>query len=178
MSSPRALSSPPESLIVLGEEHVERALAASRTSERKRIILPFHKSDDALLHRMFNAMQPGTYVQPHRHLHTQKSEIFLVLRGALDFLVFDDVGSIRSAVHLRAGGSEFGIDLAPGDFHSFLVRERDTLVYEVKQGPYTAADDKDFASWAPAEGDAGVADYVRELEQALRGCGLRDYPGE
>jgi len=168
VSSPRALPAPSESVIVLSTAHVEQALAASRVSCRKRVILPFHKQPDELLHRMFNALQPGSYVQPHRHLRTRKSETFIVLRGALDFVVFDEHGAIALARRLTAGGPEFGIDLAPGAYHSFLVREPDTLVFEVKQGPYIASDDKDFAPWAPAEGDDGVAAYVAELECALR----------
>ncbi|HEY6879239.1 MAG TPA: WbuC family cupin fold metalloprotein, partial [Polyangiales bacterium] len=152
MSSPRALPVSPEPIVLLTEALVQRALEVSRASDRKRVIQPFHKGHDDNPHRMFNAMQPATYVRPHRHLSVPKSEVFLILRGALDFLVFDDEGTITFARTLRAGGDEFGIDIGPGMFHGILVREPDTLVYEVKPGPYAAHDDKDFAPWAPAEG--------------------------
>jgi cupin fold WbuC family metalloprotein len=156
----------------MSEDQLQALLAASRASVRKRLILPFHKRADELLHRMFNALQPGTYVQPHRHLSPPKVEAFVVLRGMLDFVVFHDDGEIQLAQRLAAQGRSFGIDLAPGCFHSFVVREPDTLVYEVKQGPYSAADDKDFATWAPAEGAPGVADYQRKLDEALSLHGL------
>ena len=167
MPTPRALPPPSEDVVVLSQTLAEQALAASRESERRRVVLPFHKHLDERLHRMFNALQPDTYVRPHRHLSSQKHEVFLVLRGALDFLVFDDAGAFTLVERLEAGGERFGIDLAPGAFHSFLVRAPDTLVYEVKEGPYSAHDDKDFASWAPAEGSLEVADYVARLEQRL-----------
>jgi cupin fold WbuC family metalloprotein len=167
MSAPRALPASQEPIVLLTESLVQRALEVSRASDRKRVIVPFHKSDDDNPHRMFNAMQPGTYVRPHRHLVVPKSEVFLVLRGALDFLVFDDDGALEFARTLRAGSEDFGVDLAPGRFHGILVREPDTLVYEVKPGPYAASNDKDFAAWAPAEGEPGVPAYVASLERAL-----------
>jgi cupin fold WbuC family metalloprotein len=166
-NSPRALLPPDEPVVLLTNELVERTLAASRTSPRKRMLMPFHKSHDERLHRMFNAVQPGTYVRPHRHLATDKHEVFLLLRGAVDFLVFDDDGSIRLARRLVAGSDEFGIDLAPDVFHSLIVRAPDTLFYEVKEGPYRPSDDKDFAPWAPPEEAPEVAEYVAHLEREL-----------
>ena len=66
-----------------------------------------------------------------------------------------------------AGSATFGIDLPAGAFHSVLVRAFDTVIYEVKPGPYTAMDDKDFASWAPAEGTPEVAAYLTLLDHAV-----------
>jgi cupin fold WbuC family metalloprotein len=166
--SSRALPAPSGDVVVLDTELAEQALAAARASERGRMILPFHKNHDESLHRMFNAMQPGTYVQPHRHASSGKCEAFVMLRGALDFLVFEDDGRIALARTLSAGGAEFGIDVAPTRFHSFLVRAPDTLVYELKNGPYTAMDDKDFAPWAPRESEPeACAAYMTALEQEL-----------
>jgi len=167
MSAPRALKAPAEAVVVLSDELLERTLDASRQSDRRRMILPFHKSAEESPHRMFNAMQPGTYVRPHRHLDPPKSEVFLLLRGALDFIVFDEHGAITFARRLEAGTPEFGIDIAPRLFHGIVVRAPDTLIYEVKPGPYTAASDKDFAPWAPVENSDGVAAYVRDLDAAL-----------
>ena len=167
MTAIRALPAPKEPIVVLTQDHAEHALAASRESARGRMILPFHKSHEAKLHRMFNALQPGTYVQPHRHLRAPKSEVFVALRGRADCLIFDDDGDIVLAPQIEAGGPSFGIDIAPGYSHSFIVRARDTLLYEVKEGPYTNIDDKDFAPWAPPEGSPEVPRYVAELEDAL-----------
>ncbi len=153
--------------MLLTEALVQRAFEVSRESDRKRVIVPFHKNHDDNPHRMFNAMQPGTYVRPHRHLEVPKSEVFLVLRGALDFVVFEDNGVIQFARTLRAGSEDFGVDIVPGLFHGIVIREPDTLVYEVKPGPYAPSNDKDFASWSPAEGSPAVPAYIASLEQAL-----------
>jgi cupin fold WbuC family metalloprotein len=168
MAAPRALPAPSEPVVVLCTALVDEAKRVSRESERRRVILPFHKGPEDNLHRMFNAMQPGTYAQPHRHLTVPKSEVFLLLSGALDFLVFDDEGGIELAVRLAARTDQFGIDLPPGKYHGIVVREPDTLIYEVKPGPYAALDDKDFAPWAPREGTPEVAAYLTRLEAALK----------
>jgi cupin fold WbuC family metalloprotein len=167
MSAPRALPAPLGPVVLLGQALVDELLVGARASERRRMILPLHKRSDELLHRMFNALQPGTYVRPHRHQSTSKHESFVVLSGALDFIVFDEVGAVSSAHRLTAGGAVFGIDIAPSVFHSFLVRCADTLVFEVKEGPYVQQDDKDFAAWAPAEDSADVASYMLVLERAI-----------
>ena len=59
----------------------------SRNAQRKRAHHTFHKSDDDTLQRMLNAMQPGTYLQPHKHENPDKREVFLVLTGK--FLVVE-----------------------------------------------------------------------------------------
>jgi cupin fold WbuC family metalloprotein len=167
MNARTALSAPSGDVVTVSKELIQQALVASRESPRKRIILPFHKSSDALLHRMLNAMQPGTYVQPHRHVDPPKEELFLVLRGAIDLIVFDAEGEISHVITLKAASDSFGADLAAGRYHTFLVREADTVIYEVKLGPYTATTAKDFAPWAPPENTAGVGGYVAQIEQRI-----------
>jgi len=162
-----ALDPPSGAVVCVSNAHLDQALEAARASARKRMILPFHKSHEDPLHRMLNAMQPGTYVQPHRHLSVPKAEVFLVLRGAIDFIVLNEAGNIEHALALRAGTPEFGVDLAPGLFHTFLVREPDTVLYEIKCGPYTGLNDKDFAPFAPPEGSPNVPVYVASLERTL-----------
>jgi hypothetical protein len=40
---------------------------------------------------------------------------------------------------------------------------------EVKEGPYDPATAVEFAAWAPAEGDAGAAGFLRWLRRAQPG---------
>lgn len=163
----RALDAPQSSIILLNAELLETAIAASRTSDRRRMILPLHKSADESFHRMFNALQPETYIPPHRHAAPPKPESILVVRGAVCFLAFDDQGQVTTLVDLAAGTPTFGVDVAAGVFHTFFILEPDTVVFEAKPGPYSAVDDKDFAAWAPRETDPERARYLNELK-ALR----------
>ncbi len=167
-SSRRALDAPTGELVVLSRSLVEHATEASRTSPRRRIILPVHKSEAELLHRMFNVIQPDSYVRPHRHLEPPKSESWVVLRGAVAFFTFEEDGQVRDCLALEAGGEHFGVDLAPGLFHGTVALVPDTVIYEAKSGPYAPANDKSFAPWAPAEGTPEAAGYLARLREEFR----------
>lgn len=133
------------------------------------MVQPFHRSDSATLQRMFNAVQPDSYIPPHRHLDPPKAECWIVLRGALAFFTFDAQGKISDCLEIRAGGDVFGVDLEPGVYHTFFALEPDTVVYEVKDGPYSAANDKAFADWAPREGSPEASHYLAQLQRHFAG---------
>lgn len=162
-SFPRALTAPAGELVVLSRQLVEGVTQASRESPRRRIIQPFHKSEADSLHRMLNIIQPNSYVRPHRHLDPPKAEAWVLLRGALAFFTFEDDGRVRDCLALEAGGEQFGVDLAAGIFHSLVALTPDTVIYEVKPGPYAPANDKTFAPWAPEEGSPAATSYLARL---------------
>jgi cupin fold WbuC family metalloprotein len=169
MSSHRlALDPPCESLAVLDHALLDTAVRYARESPRRRVIAPLHRSESDGLHRMFNAVQPDSYVRPHRHLDPPKAEAWIVLRGALLFFTFSDDGAVDRQLVLRAAGPAFGVDLVPGVYHSFIALEPDTVIYEVKNGPYVASSDKAFAPWAPAEGAPEALRYMAQLLAAAR----------
>jgi cupin fold WbuC family metalloprotein len=167
MTESRALPPPSGDLFVLDNEAVQATAKASHDSTRRRIIQPFHRSEQDTLHRMLNAMQPDSYIRPHRHLDPPKAEAWIVLQGAVVFLTFDEDGAIRDCVELRAFGSAFGVDLVPGVFHTLIAVEPDTVVYEVKTGPYSVSTDKAFAAFAPPEGTPEANRYLDHLRQEV-----------
>ena len=112
-------------------------------------------------HRFLNVMLKGTYVAPHRHLDPPKAESFLVLEGRLAFFTFDDAG--RNASTHILGPDAVGIDVVPGIWHSMTPLTDHAICYEVKPGPYVAASDKEFAPWAPREGQPAAAAYLESL---------------
>ena len=136
---------------------IERA----RQSPRLRTNHNFHCSMEDNPHRFLNAMVRGTYIAPHRHHDPPKSESFLVLEGELAFFAFDDAGRITSTHVL--GRDAVGIDIQPGVWHTIAVLTAHVVCFEVKPGPYSAANDKDFAPWAPREGDPGSRAYLDSL---------------
>jgi cupin fold WbuC family metalloprotein len=162
----RALDAPPGDLVLVDDQVVQQAVDASRASPRRRVIQPFHKVASDPLHRMLNAVQPDSYIRPHRHLDPPKAEAWIVLRGRLVFFTFDEQGAVTRSVELAANSPAFGVDLSPGVFHTFVALEPDTVIFEVKTGPYVESTDKAFATWAPAEGEAGVTAYMRRLLDA------------
>ena len=164
---PLALDPPEGPAVLFDEALILRALEGSRSSPRKRIILPLHLDDDEVLNRMLNAVQPGSYVRPHRHTSPPKAESLVVLRGSFGFFTFEDDGEIKTASIIGAGSQVVGIDVRPKVFHTFIALQEDSVVFEVKPGPYVKMLDKDFAAWAPAEFSSGVEEYLAKLSGSL-----------
>ena len=163
MSHRLALDPPPADLVLVTRQLADDTVAYARTSPRKRVIQPFHKTEADALHRFLNAVQPDSYVRPHRHLDPPKPEAWIILRGRAAFFTFEDDGRVRDQIELSPTGDIFGVDLVPGVWHTFFALEPDTLIFEVKTGPYVRASDKAFAPWAPAEGAPGAEAYMRGL---------------
>jgi len=160
-----ALEPPTDHVSFVTQADLDRTIAASRISPRARMIQPFHRSDAANLHRMFNAIQPGSYIAPHRHFEPPKDEAWIVLQGALAFFTFDDRGNLETVAEIRAHSEIFGVDLEAGVYHALYALEPDTVVYEVKSGPYAPHNDKSFAPWAPREGESGASEYLASLKR-------------
>ena len=172
MTPPKlALDPPHEDLALLSETLVGEAVRMSRTAPRRRMIAPLHRSLNDPVHRMLNAIQPGSYVRPHRHLDPPKPEAWIILQGRLLFVTFNDDGKIERHHVLAAQSEQFGVDLVPGRYHTIAALVPDTVIFEVKSGPYEAAADKSFAPWAPEEGTPQADIYLREL---LTRCGQID----
>lgn len=161
-----ALDAPAGELVWLDEAMIDQAVAYSRESPRGRMIAPFHKSPDDPLHRMLNALQPHSYVRPHRHLDPPKAEAWVVLRGAVAFFMFEEDGAIRECARIGAQDQRRGVDLSPGGYHGLIALEPDTVLYEVKTGPYAAISDKAFAPFAPVEGTPEAEAYRLALLKA------------
>jgi cupin fold WbuC family metalloprotein len=140
---------------------IGRLLDRARESPRLRTNHNFHSSPEENPQRFLNVMLKGTYIAPHRHRDPPKAESFLVLEGELAFFTFGEGGEVAGAYVL--GRDAAGIDLRPRIWHTMAVLTPYVVCYEVKPGPYSAATDKEFAPWAPREGDAGAAEYLDGL---------------
>ena len=147
---------------LLDDALIERTILRARSSPRLRTNHNFHPTDDDPTHRFLNVLVRGTYCAPHRHVAIPKPEAFLVLRGELVCFVFDDSGGVR-ARHLLGRNGLVGIDLPPRVWHSIAPISEVAVCYEVKPGPWDPATDKEFAPWAPREGEPGTADYLASL---------------
>jgi len=149
-------------LFALDEATLARGIEGSRVSPRRRMILPLHRTQDAAVQRMLNFMQPGTYACPHLHPQPEAVENVLVLRGAVDFFRFDADGNVLDRIALRPGGTGM-IDIEPRVWHTFATMAPDSVVLEVKRGPYRADLDKIFPAWAPLEGSPEAAEWMERL---------------
>jgi cupin fold WbuC family metalloprotein len=133
----------------------EMAHEATR-SDRKRVHLLLHEGHCDQVQRLIIVAQPGTYVRPHRH--PEQWELLVLLQGSGDLVKFDANGRITSRAGMNASAQV--AQIPAGLWHGFWVAEPDTAIMEVKPGPYRPSE---FAEWAPAEGEARVAEFLRQL---------------
>lgn len=130
---------------------------AADSAPRRRKNANFHPNDAFPAHRLLNALQPGSYVRPHRHLDPNKDESIIVLRGRFGYLSFDDQGTILEAITLATGGPVYGVDIPHGTTHTLLALEPDSVFFEAKAGPFIPLAPDEIASWSPDEGTLASA---------------------
>ena len=153
------------SYMLITAADIAATAAQAATVARKRINHNYHDLADSV-QRMLNAVEPDSYVRPHRHVTPPKTETFLIMQGRLAVLLFDDAGLITHT-HILDGIVLKGIDIKPGLWHSIVALDSGTVVFEVKDGPYVPATDKDFASWAPPENTAAAQEYLQYMKKQI-----------
>ncbi len=131
---------------------LQQTTTQARTSPRLRKNANFHPRDDFPAHRLINAMQPGSYVRPHKHLDVSKDETILAVQGRFGYISFNEEGQIEEVIELAPGGPVFGIDIPHGTTHTILALEPNSVFFEAKAGPFVPLSEQEIAAWSPAEG--------------------------
>jgi len=156
-------------MIHIGNELTGRIHQEAINSRRRRKNFNFHPEYSDPLQRLLNIIEPFSYIQPHKHENPDKVEAFVVLKGRLLVVEFCNDGSIADFLLVDPASGTYGAEIPPRTFHSIFSLESGTIVYEVKNGPYNPNDDKNFAIWAPKEGEPGTEEYIRNI---FRQCGV------
>ncbi len=154
-------------MIKIDDNFLDTTSFKAKDSPRLRMNYNFHPRHEDPLHRMLNAMEPGTYIQPHKHEDPDKFEIFLALRGRFVVIIFDASGNITDHTILDARQGKYGVEIPEKTYHILISLEPGSVAYEIKEGPYSLSTAKNFARWAPAEGDPKVKDYLNSLLEKI-----------
>jgi len=145
------------------------ALDMARQSSRGRFIFRIHDSLSSELHLMINAVTKGNYVAPHRHEERVKTETFRILEGSAWVVFFGEGGSLKRTVMISEQGRKT-VAIRPNQWHT-IVSDQDFVFLESKRHPeggYNPETDKEFAEWAPKEGDSKSAEYLNNLLKKVR----------
>ena len=158
----------------LSIKHIDTTLirglcADAAESHRQRVTFLLHDGLADPVQRFLNVMQPGTYVRPHRHDDPAKWELTVLLSGRMVMLILEADGIVRERIELDAAGPERGLELPPRAWHTSAVLAPNTVLLEIKPGPYDPLTDKDFATWAPAEGQTECTAFERKFRTAQPG---------
>jgi len=142
---------------------LEQLSEQARTSPRLRRNHNIHESDASRCHRLLNAIEPASYVRPHRHLDPEKGETFVLMNGRLGVVAFADDGAVAETVLLSREDGRLAADVPPGIYHTAVSLEPGTVFFEAKAGPYLPLDDAEKAAWAPADDDPAAMAYLERL---------------
>ncbi len=150
----------------ISSQQLDVAAAAAHQSPRGRSILRYHDHEEAV-QRMINAVEPESYVRPHKHENPDKVEVFIVLRGRAIVCRFDDHGTLTEKIELSEAGNGRGVEIPARIWHSVVAIDSGTVLFEVSEGPFSETSHKNFADWAPAEGTPEGAAYLKGLRETL-----------
>jgi cupin fold WbuC family metalloprotein len=118
----------------------------AQQSPRLRANHNLHEELPDPIQRLAIAMEPDTYVRPHRHPHTW--ELLFPLVGRFAVLHFDDAGRVVARTVL--GADSRVLETPAGVWHAVLSLDPGAVIFEVKQGAYQAIAEADYAPWSPA----------------------------
>jgi cupin fold WbuC family metalloprotein len=137
--------------------------AEALRSPRLRKNHNMHPSDESRCHRLLNAIEPASYLRPHRHLDPEKDEAFILMSGKLGIITFADDGTITETVLLSEANGTLAADIPHGVYHTAVSLKTGTLFYEAKAGPYLPLTEDEKASWSPEDGDPAAQKYLEQL---------------
>ncbi len=129
---------------VITQEVLDRLCDEARKSPRLRKNRNFHDRLDAPAQRLLNALEPGTKIPVHRHPGT--AETYFVIRGKVRVSFFDDSGRATHSAELSPAQKNYGLHIPAGTWHGLDVLESGTVIFEVKDGPYTPISSENILS--------------------------------
>lgn len=130
--------------MLLNQALLDKISVEAKQSPRLRKNFNLHDSLDAPSQRLFNALQPGTKMEIHRHRHT--SETTIVIQGSVKYTIYADDGEVKEAHILKAGSDSFGFNVPAGVWHTMEPLEANTVVFGCKDGPYASLNECDIKS--------------------------------
>ena len=102
------------------------------------------------IHEMFIYHEKDYFVRPHMHLN--KTETLFIMKGSIDYIIFDKDGNIKKLFQLSDKGIEKNVYLRikPNTFHSMIIKSQYVIFYEITSGPFYKKDTV-FAKWYKKE---------------------------
>jgi cupin fold WbuC family metalloprotein len=149
---------------IISRQLLDEISEGARQNPRLRKNWNIHPHDEFPAHRLLNAMEPDSYIRPHRHLDPLKDETFMVVRGRLGVIIFSDDGTVKETILLESNGELLGVDIPSGLFHTAVSLDTGTIFFEAKAGPYVPLQEAEKPKWAPEDGSVYAAEYLRSLK--------------
>ena len=119
--------------MVINEQLLNEVTRQAQASPRLRMNYNFHQSLDEKCHRMLNALEPGTEIPIHHH--PTKDETFILMRGKVRVLTYNDDGTIIDDIILSQETGNYGVNIPKNVWHTIQCIEP-AVIFECKEGPF------------------------------------------
>jgi len=150
---------------IITRELLAQVSAEARQNQRLRQNHNMHPSNESRCHRLLNAIEPGSYIRPHRHLDPEKDEGFVLMSGRLGIVTFTESGEVAETTVLSHATGHLAADIPHGVYHTALSLESGTVFYEIKAGPYRTLNEEETVAWAPEDGDPRAHVFLMKLRR-------------
>lgn len=127
---------------LIDQKLLEKVSSLALENERLRMNYNFHDTLDAPAQCLLNALQPGTVVPVHRHPHT--AETYIILSGKIRMLYYNDQKEVTDEAVLDGTVGNYGVHIPKNQWHALEVLEKNTVIFEVKDGPYCPLDESNI----------------------------------
>lgn len=128
--------------MVIDNDLLNEISAKAKLNERLRMNYNLHDSLDAKAQRLLNALEPGTNLPIHRHQYT--AETYILLRGKIRVEFYTEEGDVVEKIVLDPLLGKYGVNIPARQWHTLEVLETGTVIFEVKDGPYTPLNTNDM----------------------------------
>lgn len=127
--------------MLIDKEYLDSLISEAKESPRLRMNRNLHESLDSKAQRLFNALLPGTELPVHRHMHT--AETYILMTGHITVYFYDDSGNVTKSFELKMSNGNLGVHIPKGQWHTLTIHEP-SVIFEVKDGPYTPLSPQDL----------------------------------
>jgi cupin fold WbuC family metalloprotein len=152
---------------IFDAQYLDDLTNQAKDSPRLRQHRNVHQSYQEASQRLFNAIEPGSYIRPHRHASDPREELLIAIRGLMALVNFDDQGAVTNVLRFsteRHGEKvAVGAEVLSNTWHTVIALEPGCVLLEVKAGPFDPNQPKDLAPWAPEEGTSSAVSYLQQL---------------
>ena len=157
-----------QEVVAIGMNEIRFLEENVKHSPRKRTRLCAHRNSEETLHEMLVVYTGSTFIRPNKH--PSKDESLHILRGAADFVFFDDEGNVTEVVALgdQESGRSFYVRVPADTYHSIVMRSAKLVIHECINGPFRKESTTVFADWGPVEDDSeGVRKFTENMSAAV-----------
>lgn len=139
----------------------------AKDNPRRRQHRNIHQSYQDPCQRLFNAIEPDSYIHPHRHASDPRDEMLVAIRGLMALITFNNEGKIKDTIFF--GTEKLGtsittvVEISSSVWHTVVALEPGSVLLEVKAGPFNPSLPKDLANWAPRENSDEAKLYLSQL---------------